>query len=135
MFPSSAKSLLMCALLALAGCTGSEPEARTLTVQATAYNSLASQTNDTPNLAAWGDTLKPGMKAVAVSRDLIKEGLTHNTLIEIEGLPGQYRVLDKMNKRWTRKIDIYMGKDVAAAKEWGKREVEIRWMPVEENDS
>lgn len=135
MFPSSAKSLLMCALLALAGCTGSEPEARTLTVQATAYNSLAGQTNDTPNLAAWGDTLKPGMKAVAVSRDLIKEGLTHNTLIEIEGLPGQYRVLDKMNKRWTRKIDIYMGKDVAAAKEWGKREVEIRWMPVEENDS
>ncbi|MBV0933319.1 3D domain-containing protein [Marinobacterium sp. A346] len=102
-----------------------------MTVKASAYNSLVAQTNANPTLAAWGDTLKPGMKAVAVSRDLIKEGLTHNTLIEIEGLPGQYRVLDKMNKRWTRKIDIYMGKDVDAARNWGVREVEIRWTPVE----
>ncbi|MBR9828229.1 MAG: hypothetical protein GYB41_06255 [Oceanospirillales bacterium] len=108
----------------------STPEMQVLTVQASAYNSLAAQTNDNPTLAAWGDTLTPGMKAVAVSRDLIKEGLTYNTLIEIDGLPGQYRVLDKMNKRWTRKIDIYMGKDVDAAREWGVREVTIRWAPA-----
>ena len=34
---------------------------------------------------------------------------------------------DKMNKRWTRRIDIYMGTNVKAAEEWGKREVTIRW--------
>ncbi|ULG69389.1 3D domain-containing protein [Marinobacterium sediminicola] len=101
-------------------------------MQASAYNSVEAQTNDNPTLAAWGDTLKPGMKAVAVSRDLIREGLSHNTLIEIEGLPGQYRVLDKMNKRWQRKIDIYMGEDIEAARAWGVRDVTIRWTPDEE---
>ncbi|WP_254262449.1 3D domain-containing protein [Marinobacterium weihaiense] len=128
---SSLKCLSLAASVLLVGCVEKPPEGRALTVKASAYNSLVAQTNANPTLAAWGDTLKPGMKAVAVSRDLIKEGLTHNTLIEIEGLPGQYRVLDKMNKRWTRKIDIYMGKDVDAARNWGVREVEIRWTPVE----
>jgi len=34
---------------------------------------------------------------------------------------------NKLHKRWMRRIDIYMGNDVKAAKEWGKREVTIRW--------
>ncbi len=127
MLSSSFKWLFSMALLALVGCSEAVSEVKTLKVQASAYNSLAAQTSAQPALAAWGDTLKPGMKAVAVSRDLIKAGLTHNTLIEIEGLPGRYRVLDKMHKRWTRKIDIYMGEDVAAARNWGVREVRIRW--------
>lgn len=130
MFSSPFKSLFVSFFLLVAGCAEQSPQARVLTVKASAYNSVVAQTNANPTLAAWGDTLKPGMKAVAVSRDLIKAGLTHNTLIEIEGLPGQYRVLDKMNKRWTRKIDIYMGKDVEAAREWGVREVTIRWTPA-----
>jgi len=97
-------------------------------VTATAYNSLPSQTTQkNPSLTAWGDTLKPGMKAVAVSRDLIKLGLKHNTKISIKGLDGEYVVLDKMNKRWTKKIDIYMGLNQRAAKKWGKRKVSISW--------
>ena len=47
------------------------PDKKTLEVTATAYNSLAGQTFGHPSEAAWGDTLKPGMKAIAVSRDLI----------------------------------------------------------------
>lgn len=106
----------------------SNRETRTLEVTATAYNSVGSQTHrDHPNLTAWGDSLKPGMKAIAVSRDLIPLGLTHKTEIKIEGLPGNWRVLDKMNKRWTNKIDIYMGTDVEAAREWGKQKVTISW--------
>ncbi len=128
MFSSPFKWLFFIALLALAGCREAMSEVHTLKVQASAYNSVAAQTNAQPARAAWGDTLKPGMKAVAVSRDLIKAGLSYNTLIEIEGLPGQYRVLDKMHSRWTQKIDIYMGTDVAAAREWGVREVRIRWV-------
>lgn len=101
---------------------------KTMEVTATAYNSLASQTHkDHPNLTAWGDVLTPGMKAIAVSRDLIPLGLTHNTEVKIEGLPGTWRVLDKMNKRWTKKIDIYMGLDEEVAREWGKRKVTISW--------
>ncbi len=101
---------------------------RSLVVTASAYNSLAAQTNDQPSLGAWGDTLKPGMRAIAVSRDLIELGLTHETIVTIDGLPGQYRVLDKMAKRWSKKIDIYMGVDFEAARKWGVREVMIRWV-------
>lgn len=100
---------------------------RILKVTATAYNSLPSQTDSIPDIAAWGDKLVPGMKAIAVSRDLLSAGLSHGTKVKIAGMPGTYIVLDKMNKRWERKIDIYMGVDIKAAKEWGKRDVRIQW--------
>jgi 3D (Asp-Asp-Asp) domain-containing protein len=93
-------------------------------VTAMAYNSSKS---GKPSIGAWGDKLIPGMKAIAVSRDLIKMGLTHGTEVKIDGLPGTYKVMDKMAKRWRRRIDIYMGNDVKATKEWGKRKVNIRW--------
>lgn len=99
-----------------------------LTVTATAYNSVERQTKKgNPSLAAWGDILEPGERAIAVSRDLIALGLDHNEEIEIEGLEGTYIVKDKMNKRWTKKIDIYMGLNEKAAREWGKKKVEIRF--------
>jgi len=43
------------------------------------------------------------------------------------GLSGTYTVMDKLNERWKRRIDIYMGTDKKAANQWGKREVTIRW--------
>ena len=101
---------------------------RTLEVMATAYNSLSGQTTAVdPDLAAWGDRLHPDMRVIAVSRDLIDAGLGYGTVVKIEGFDGEWQVLDKMNKRWTRKIDIYMGTDVNAAREWGHRPVTISW--------
>jgi 3D (Asp-Asp-Asp) domain-containing protein len=102
-------------------------EKKKLEVTATAYNSLANQTDDDPTVAAWGDTLEPGMKVIAVSRDLLDSGLTHNTKVWIEDVPGTYYVKDKMNRRWTKKIDIYMGAIEKDAREWGKRTVTIHW--------
>ena len=102
---------------------------QSLEVSATAYNSLRGQTSGNPSETAWGDTLKPGMKSIAVSRDLIDSGLTHGTKVKIEGLPGKYVVRDKMNARWTKKIDIYMGTSRSDAIEWGIKEVTIRWEP------
>ena len=98
-----------------------------LQVTATAYNSLPEQTNADPRVTAWGDNLKPGMKAIAVSRDLIPLGLEHNTKVKIEGLQGTYKVLDKMNARWSKKIDIYMGLNKDKAKAWGSQQVVIYW--------
>jgi len=115
---------MVVALILLVGCSG---EQKSLVVTATAYNSVAAQTDGQPNLAAWGDELQPGMKAVAVSRDLIDLGLTHGTKVSIEGLPGRYTVLDKTARRHTKRIDIYMGTDVEAAREWGKKELRISW--------
>lgn len=101
---------------------------KTMVVTATAYNSIGSQTHpDHEAITAWGDTLEPGMKCIAVSRDLIPEGLTYETKVKIEGLPGTYRVLDKMNRRWTQRIDIYMGNDKEAALDWGAQQVTISW--------
>lgn len=99
-----------------------------LQVTATAYTSHVAQTDSTPNIAAWGDRLKPGMKVIAVSRDLLNVyGLKHRQKVRIKGLEGQYLVLDKMNKRWRKKIDIYMGMNKKKAFRWGRRKVEINW--------
>lgn len=117
--------VIFIALIFLASCA----ETKTMEVTATAYNSVEAQTKKGDAVtAAWGDKLKPGMKAIAVSRDLLEEeGFDHNTRVKIEGFPGTYRVLDKMNKRWEKRIDIYMGNDVADAREFGKQQVEITW--------
>jgi len=98
-----------------------------LEVAATAYNSLPGQTEDNPHVTAWGDRLAEGDRAIAVSPDLIDLGLTRGVEVEIQGLEGAYRVLDKMPPRWTRRIDIYMGRDLEAALAWGRRTVLIRW--------
>jgi 3D (Asp-Asp-Asp) domain-containing protein len=103
-------------------------ETVTKEVTATAYNSLAEQTHaEHSEITAWGDTLEPGMKSIAVSRDLVRLGLTHNKKVKIEGFPGVYTVLDKMNARWSNRIDIYMGKNKELAKEWGRQKVTISW--------
>jgi 3D (Asp-Asp-Asp) domain-containing protein len=104
--------------------SGSE---QSLVVTATAYNSVPEQTDAQPNVTAWGDRLEPGMKVIAVSRDLIPLGLDHRAPVSIEGLQGQYLVLDKMHARWEKRIDIYMGADLEAARAWGARQVRIRW--------
>jgi 3D (Asp-Asp-Asp) domain-containing protein len=116
--------VLICVLAASASADSVE---RSLVVTATAYNSLSEQTDAEPHLAAWGDPLAPGMKVIAVSRDLIPVGLDRRTPVKIEGFPGVYLVLDKMHKRWEKRIDIYMGHDIEAARAWGKRQVEISW--------
>ena len=105
---------------------------RSMEVTATAYTSSPRETDSTPFLAAWGDILNPSMKCIAVSRDLLDEGLVHNTEVSIEGFEGTYLVLDKMNKRWKKRIDIYMGLDRKKALQWGKKTVIIHWDDEEE---
>lgn len=114
-------------LLIVTACTVQEYTWRTIEVTATAYNSLAYQTQGDPTITAFGDTLVPGKKYIAVSRDLLALGLTHNTPVKIEGLEGVYLVKDKMNRRWKNRIDIYMGNDVKKAKEWGRRKLRITY--------
>ncbi|MCD2258948.1 3D domain-containing protein [Psychroserpens luteolus] len=128
--------MLVCVLLV--SCKSEPPnpyEWKTIEVTATAYNSLAYQTSSNPHITAFGDSLKPGLRYIAVSRDLLKNGLVHNTPVKIEGVEGTYLVKDKMNRRWRKRIDIYMGTDVKAAKEWGRRKVNISYRIEIELDS
>ena len=99
-----------------------------LRVTATAYTSHGKQTDSTPFLAAWNNRLRPGMKSIAVSRDLLtRYGMRNGTKVRIAGLRGYYRVRDKMNKRYRKRIDIYMGLDRRRALRWGRRSVVIYW--------
>ncbi|GAB2769706.1 3D domain-containing protein [Salinimicrobium soli] len=118
-------------------CKDADPEEidisdwNSITVTASAYNSILTQTEGNPKITAWGDTLKPGIQSIAVSRDLIKKGLTYQTPVKIEGFEGIFIVNDKMHPRWRNKIDIYMGVDKEKALNWGRRKVQI-FYPAEE---
>ena len=104
-----------------------------LKVTATAYNSVKSQTLGTPNITAWGDTLVPGMKSIAVSRDLIAKGLKYGTMVRIDTLSDTFYINDKMHRRWKNRIDIYMGKDNKRAREWGRKKVKIEFAVLRES--
>jgi 3D (Asp-Asp-Asp) domain-containing protein len=118
---------LLLAALVSSGCALWRPAERSLVVTATAYNSVRAQTDGQPDIAAWGDRLRPGMRAIAVSHDLLKLGLTRGAHVRIDGLPGKWVVLDRMHSRWRKRIDIYMGVDVRAARRWGRKQVRIYW--------
>ena len=117
-------------VIAMSTCKAKKEEVTwaTLEVTASAYNSVPSQTDNNPALAAWGDTLSPGMKCIAVSRDLIAIGLKHNTEVKIDGFDGIFLVKDKMHSRWRKRIDIYMGTNVKKAREWGRKKVFIHYV-------
>jgi 3D (Asp-Asp-Asp) domain-containing protein len=135
-------ALLVVGALVLAGCATREPAPappparapappagpRELEVSASAFNSLPGQTDAEPRVTASGERLRPGLRALAVSRDLERDGLVFGTTVEIDGY-GEWVVLDRMAPRWRRKVDLYMGEDEAAAKRFGERSVRIRWRP------
>ncbi len=106
---------------------------KVMPVTATAYNSYGYQTQGNPAITAWGDTLKPGLKVVAISRDLLDSGLTHLSKIYIHELQDSFVVLDKMNRRYSKRIDIYFGRNIDSARQWGRQKVFISW--YEERDS
>jgi 3D (Asp-Asp-Asp) domain-containing protein len=122
------RSILFISVIVLFSCKKEDPYVwKEIEVKATAYNSTKAQTLGNPSIAAWGDTLKPGMKCIAVSRDLIALGLKYNTPIKIEGLDSIYLVKDKMHRRKRKQIDIYMGKDINKAKLWGVKRLKIQY--------
>ena len=108
--------------------TGDRRFKHKLRVTATAYTSHRGQTDRTPFIAAWNNRIRPGMKIIAVSPDLIRKyGITNGTRVKISGLQGVYTVRDKMNPRLRNHIDIYMGVDRRKALRWGRRKVILYW--------
>ncbi|MGH8481428.1 MAG: 3D domain-containing protein [Nevskiaceae bacterium] len=129
---TAARIALVLAVCA-APAAGEGPQRLSLDVTATAYNSTPAQTDDTPGHGAWGDDLdaavRPGLRVIAVSHDLAQKGLRRGQRVRIHGLAGEFVVLDRMPRRWRNRIDIYMHKDVRAARKWGRRRVKISWTP------
>ncbi|MBD3791666.1 MAG: 3D domain-containing protein [Campylobacterales bacterium] len=109
-------------------------EIRKMRVHSTAYTSRLKRKNAKYPVGAWGDPLTPSCRSIAVSADLLKMGLTHQSKVRIEGLEGEYVVLDRMHPKWKKKIDLYMGNDFKRARYWGVRTVTIQWeVPKAEN--
>lgn len=94
-------------------------------VRVSAYNNTTDQTDDTPDICAWNDRIRPGI--VAVSRNLIGEGLGRNAEVYVNG--EVYTVLDKMNKRWKDSVDIYFGGEDKRkeARKFGVKKIRIFW--------
>ena len=75
-------------------------------VSVSAYNALPSQTDDTPFIMASNRRVFHG--ACALSRDIERDyGLKFGDEIHLKD-HGTYIFADRMNKRWTRKVDIFM---------------------------
>ena len=99
-----------------------------LTVTARAYTaqSTGHSKNSRPK-AANGECLTPDVSAIAVSPDLIRDyGINLNKTVRLEGL-GEYKVMDIMNARHRKCIDIYYGSNQAAARQWGSRTLTLSW--------
>ena len=126
---NAVNALLIFSALVAAGCSNE----RQLTVTATAFNSTRAQTDSNPSETACGNDLYPGRRIIAVSRDLRDQGLVCGTEVEISGLDGTWVVDDVTARRHEQLIDIYMGRDIKAAKRWGVQEVEISWKPDRES--
>lgn len=100
---------------------------KALRVKAMAYTGCSPTKSKRATRGAWGDRLTPDVKAVAVSPDLLEMGLDRGDVIHIEGLPGDYKVLDVMHARHDRTIDIFYGDDQCGARDWGRRSLTITW--------
>ncbi|MCP2013436.1 3D (Asp-Asp-Asp) domain-containing protein [Deinococcus sp. HSC-46F16] len=105
-------------------------QGRSVVARATAYNSLAAQTDSTPFITATGTRTRPGV--VALSRDLLRL-FPYGSRVTIEDLSGKYNHLlrgrvfyveDTMAARKTNSIDIWMSTR-SQALQFGARQVRI----------
>jgi len=90
-------------------------------VTCTVYNAVPEQTNSDPEHTASMfklDLSNPYKhRIIAVSRDLLEDFPIHSR-VRIEGTDydGEYVVEDKMNKRYTNRIDILINKGMPIGK-------------------
>lgn len=91
---------------------------KTMRVVATAYSSTVGQTDSTPFISASGDHVFDGM----IAANFLKFG----TKVRLPDLYGekQFVVLDRMNQRFSQRIDVWMD-SYSKAKNFGVRHVRI----------
>ena len=104
---------------------------KTILVTATIYHATPEQTDSTPDITASNkkiDLSNPlKHRWIAVSRDLEAKGLTFGVKVCVTGagnLDGIWTVQDRMNRRWTNRIDFLVNKDLKGGK-WENVRIEI----------
>ncbi|WP_419785935.1 3D domain-containing protein [Pseudodesulfovibrio sp.] len=96
------------------------------TVTVTAYNPTTDQCDADPLIAASNRRVRQG--TIAVSRDLFDQGWVFGRKVRIEGL-GIFEINDLMNKRFTKRIDIFMW-DETKAREFGKKNIRAALLAI-----
>lgn len=99
-------------------------QVRTVTV--TAYNPLEDQCDADPYIAA--SMRKVRLGTVAVSRDLFDQGWVFGKKIRIEGL-GIFEINDLMNKRFTKRVDVFMW-DESDAMKFGHKTIKAALLEI-----
>ena len=102
-----------------------------LTVTATIYHATPSQTDSTPDRTATNFKINmdnpESHRIIAVSRDLEALGFTMNKTVVIcnaGDMDGLWVIRDRMNKRWTNRIDFLVDTDVRGGK-WDSVKIEL----------
>ena len=100
-------------------------------VTATIYHATPEQTDSTPDITASNkkiDLSNPlKHRWIAVSRDLEEKGLTFGVKVCVTGagnFDGIWTVQDRMNRRWSHRIDFLVNKEIKGGK-WENVRVEI----------
>lgn len=120
-------SLLLSWLILALWSSLAKADYRSTKVTVTAYNSVAWQTDSTPWIGACNIRLKESLRPIAVSRDLFEQGLDCGTKVALEGRQAEFVVMDKMNARWRKRIDLFMGLDIDRARRFGAKSLRIWW--------
>jgi len=97
-------------------------------VDATIYHAVEGQTDSTPLITASGKHINPnnpaGHRWIAVSRDLEKLGFVFGEKVLVTGaeqMDGVYVVEDRMNRRWTKRIDFLVNETMKGGRWKGVR--------------
>ena len=92
-------------------------------VTATIYHAVPEQTDNTPHITASGAHINmdnpQSHRWIAVSRDLEAKGFTFGVRVRSTGagdLDGIWTVQDRMNKRWTKRIDFLVNEEIKGGK-------------------
>ena len=95
-----------------------KPSIRTTYMTTSAYNSLAAQTDSSPYSTAIGSMTRDGV----VATNYFPIG----TIIRIPDVYGdkEFRVEDRMNRRYFKTVDIWM-EDYSAARQFGRRYLKV----------
>lgn len=102
-----------------------------VSVVATIYHATPSQTDDTPFITASNRVINKdnpaGHRWIAVSRDLEPLGFVFGVKVCVENagdMDGIWTVQDRMNKRWTKRIDFLVNTDMKYGK-WNKVSIRL----------
>ena len=94
-----------------------------MTVTATIYHATTNQTDSTPDRTATNFKINinnpESHRIIAVSRDLESKGFKMNRVVLVSNagdMDGLWIIRDRMNKRWTNRIDFLVDKTMKGGK-------------------